>query len=125
MLRQSLAAVALMALPLVSSATLPAAFHNHLVKASPPVDGVIAQPPSQIVLWFSEPPEVKLSSIKLRSAADTTRVVATGPVTAGPEPKSIAAAVIGRLAPGAYQVVYRTAGTDGHIVRGSYRFTLK
>jgi methionine-rich copper-binding protein CopC len=29
------------------------------------------------------------------------------------------------MVPGEYQVVYRTAGTDGHIVRGTYRFILK
>ncbi len=125
MLRRSLAALALAAVPALSSAADPAAFHNHLVKAAPAIDGKVSQPPTQLVLWFSEAPELKLSSVKLRSAADTTQLVATGPVVAGPEPKSIAAPVTGKLAPGSYEVVYRTAGTDGHIVHGKYRFSLE
>jgi methionine-rich copper-binding protein CopC len=125
MVRLSSAMLAVAALSLAPAVASPTAFHNHLVKASPAIDGEVTQAPTQLVLWFSEPPEVKLSSVKLRSEADTTQLITTGPVAAGPEPKSIAVPVTGRLAPGAYQVVYRTAGTDGHIVRGKYRFTLK
>ena len=125
MFRQSLTALALAAVPLVSSVARPAGFHNHLLKASPAVDGQVAQAPTQIVLWFSEPPEVKLSSVKLRPAADTTTTIATGPVAPGPEAKTLQVPVTGKLMPGAYQVLYRTAGVDGHIVRGQYRFTLK
>lgn len=125
MVRLSYAMLAVAALSLAPAAASPTAFHNHLVKASPTIDGEVTQAPAQVVLWFSEPPEVKLSSIKLRSDADTTQIVPTGQVVAGPEAKSIAAPVTGQLKPGAYQVVYRTAGTDGHIVRGKYRFILK
>ena len=99
--------------------------HNHLLRATPGIDSTITQAPTEIVLWFAERPDVGLSSIRVRSAQDTTRAVLTGTVVSGTEPNSVKAALTGSLTAGSYIVSYRTAGDDGHVVRGSYRFTLR
>jgi methionine-rich copper-binding protein CopC len=99
--------------------------HNHLVKADPAENGTIAAAPKAIELWFAVEPDLKLSGIALRPAADTMRRIATGRVERGRDAKSMRTAVTGHLAPGVYLVSWRTAGDDGHIDRGQYRFTLK
>lgn len=101
---------------------LPAAFffHTHLTKSFPAKDASLAEAPAQVRLWFSTKPEAKLTSITLL-AADSSKI-AMGPVAATDDTLSVAAAVQGQLAPGAYTVVWKTAAKDGHVVRGRYRF---
>lgn len=97
--------------------------HNHLVKASPAIDGTIKAPPTEVRLWFAEKPERGVSNIRVIAAADSA-VVAVGSVKATDDSLSLAAPVSGAMTPGAYLVVYRTAGADGHAIRGRYTFTL-
>src|SRR4029079_782943 len=107
-------------------ATPPAApladFHSKLVRAEPAVDSTVKESPARVRLWFNEACEVGLSTIKILDASGAE--VALGKATATDDPRSIAAAVTGKLAPGRYQVVYKTAGGDGHAVRGEYAFTV-
>jgi methionine-rich copper-binding protein CopC len=105
--------------------TMPAprpALHNRLVKALPAVGDTIARAPARLELWFAEKPDVALSSVRLRPAADSTRILPTGKLTAGSESRSIAATVDTTLAAGGYLVSWRTASADGHIIKGQYRF---
>lgn len=115
----------LLTVVLASAVALPAAalMHNHLLKSLPAKDASVAAP-KVISLWFSEKPEAAVSGITLK-AADST-VVKLGAVRelAG-EKHAITAAVEGALTPGAYVVQYKTAGTDGHPLRGSFGFTVK
>ncbi len=96
--------------------------HNRLVKAAPGVDSTVTTSPARIRLWFKEPPEVSVSSIKLADAED--KPVVTGAVAATDDRLSIAASVAAPLAPGRYTVTWKTAGTDGHVIRGSFGFTV-
>jgi hypothetical protein len=102
-----------------------ARLHNRLVRAAPGVDATVTAAPTAIVLWFSERPDVALSAIRLRPAQDTTREMPTGKVAPGPDSNAIAVALTGPLPGGSYLVAYRTAGDDGHVVRGQYRFTVR
>lgn len=104
------------------AAPLPAARHNRLVKAEPGVDSTVAKSPAQIRLWFKEPPELAVSSIKLADAV--AKPVATGPVKATDDKLSVAVPVSAPLAPGRYTVTWKTAGTDGHLIKGSFGFTV-
>jgi methionine-rich copper-binding protein CopC len=45
-------------------------------------------------------------------------------VKVGADPHAVVAVVESSIPPGEYTVLYRTAGDDGHVVKGSYRFTL-
>jgi hypothetical protein len=96
--------------------------HNRLVKAEPGVDSTVTKSPGQVRLWFKEPPELAVSSIKLSDAAAT--LVPTGEVRATDDKASIAVAVTAPLRAGKYTVTWKTAGTDGHVIRGSFGFTV-
>lgn len=112
---------ALIASLLVASAAW--AVHATLVKALPAIDGTVATAPTTLTLWFSEHPDVALSNIRLRGP-DSVLVTTTAPRAAA-DTMAIVSEVRGTLAPGVYTVQYRTAGPDGHVMRGSYKFTLQ
>jgi methionine-rich copper-binding protein CopC len=100
--------------------------HNRLVKAEPAIEGTVAASPAAIRLWFKEPPEPAVSSIALlRVAGADSTLVALAPVAATDDKTSIAAAVKAPLAGGRYAVRWRTAGRDGHVIRGVFGFTVK
>ncbi|MBL8986243.1 MAG: copper resistance protein CopC [Gemmatimonadales bacterium] len=102
---------------------LGAAFHNHLTKSIPAADEAVAPAPKSIQLWFAEKVEPKFSSITLMTA-DSAKI-ALGAVAAGNEPKMLTAEIPSQLAAGKYLVRWRTAGDDGHAVRGTFAFTVK
>ena len=97
-------------------------FHNKLVKSTPAKDAVVAAP-KEIRLWFAEKAEPGLSSITV-IGTDSSKV-ATGKVKATDDPLSIAVDVTGPMKPGGYVVRWRTSGTDGHVIRGSFPFAVK
>ncbi|MFN0181801.1 MAG: copper resistance protein CopC [Gemmatimonadales bacterium] len=98
------------------------AIHNHLTKSIPEADQAVAAPKS-IRLWFAEKVEPKFSSITLMRA-DSSKIEIPKAV-ATDDPKSIVADVPVALAPGKYLIRWRTAGDDGHAVRGTFAFTVK
>src|SRR4029077_19374289 len=93
MIRASMKAAFLLAsLVALSAAASPwGARHNRLVKAEPGVDSTGARSPSQVRLWFKEPPEIAVSSIKVADAA--AKPVPTGEVKATEDKLSIAVSV--------------------------------
>lgn len=99
------------------------AFHNHLTKSIPEADQAVAASPKSIRLWFAEKVEPKFSSITLMRA-DSSKIEMPKPV-ATDDAKSIVADVPVALAPGKYLIRWRTAGDDGHAVRGTFAFTVK
>ncbi len=104
-------------------ATAAWAVHATLVKALPAIDGTVATAPTTLTLWFNERPDVSLSNIRLRGP--DSALVATTAARAAQDSRAIVTEVRGTLAPGLYTVQYRTAGPDGHVMRGSYKFTLR
>jgi methionine-rich copper-binding protein CopC len=106
------------------SATLAWAVHTHLTKATPTIDGTIATAPTDLVLWFNERPDVALSNVRLR-APDST-MIPLGATRAAEDTLALTAQLRGTLTvPGVYTVLWRTAGADGHVMRGSYKFTFQ
>ena len=117
------AAFLLASLVALSAAASPSvARHNRLVKAEPGIDATVGKSPAQIRLWFKETPELAVSSIKLSDAA--AKPFATGDVIGTDDKLSIAVPVTSPLPPGKYTVTWKTAGTDGHVIRGSFGFTV-
>ena len=99
-----------------------AMFHNHLVKSLPSAGDTVAASPKEIRLWFSEKPALRFTSVTLLTA-DSTKIVTIKAVPTT-DSMAIAAPLPTPLAAGTYLVTWRTAGTDGHAIRGTYRFTI-
>jgi copper transport protein len=96
--------------------------HARLTRSEPGAKAELALVPSMIRLWFSEAPEVALTTITLRDSAGAA--IALGPVTADSSKLGVSAGITRRLMPGRYTVVWRLAGRDGHPVSGSYSFVV-
>ena len=96
-------------------------FHTHLSASFPKADEVVCAAPTQISLTFSARPEVPLTKITLlRSDSTPVRLERVKP---GRDTLTVAARVPVALPAGGYIVSWRTASRDGHVVRGSYRFS--
>lgn len=108
----------------VAALVVPAAlwFHTHLTHSSPSKDETVAAAPTQVRLWFSQKPEVGLTSVTLL-AADSSKVP-TGKAAKTDDTLSVAVPIEGALQPGSYVVRWRTASKDGHPVKGQYAFTV-
>ena len=96
-----------------------APFHLHLVKSTPAANATIAAAPDSLRLWFSQAPELKLTTVKLTGPGATP--VALTSLAKG-DSGLVLAAVKGRMAPGPYTVAWRTMSKDGHVVRGTFAF---
>lgn len=102
----------------------PAFAHAHLVRSSPTAGAHLNTSPRIIQLWFSEQPEVVLTTITLTGAAGD--VVPTGGViVVEGEPLSVMVPINGVLANGAYTIAWRTAATDGHPSHGTFTFRVE
>jgi hypothetical protein len=110
------------ALTIAAAPTALVAWHNHLKKSAPAADEAVATP-KEIRLWFAEKVNPKISSITV--ASETGPKAETGKVRGTDDPLSIAVDVSKPLAAGKYAVTWRTAGDDGHAVKGTYTFTVK
>ena len=108
---------------LLSLAVLASAFffHTHLKGSFPKADETVTAQPSELRLWFSARPELKLTSIRL-VGADSVAVPLAATV-AGADTLTVRAPIARALKPGTYAVLWRTAARDGHVVRGRYEFT--
>ena len=103
----------------VGLAAWTAPFHLHLVKSVPAANATIAAAPDSLRLWFSQTPELGVTSVKLTGPG--TAAIALAPL-AKRDSSLVVAAVKGKMATGAYTVVWRTMAKDGHVARGSYGF---
>jgi methionine-rich copper-binding protein CopC len=125
-----MAALAAAAMPAVrgaaAEARAEAAFHLRLVRSAPARDAFLPPGPCHIELWFSEAPELRVTTIRL-TGPDGHAVPLT-PMTAhharGQDP-SVSANTRGRLAPGKYAIAWRTMAHDGHVMHGTIGFTVR
>jgi len=100
-----------------------ASAHAVLVRSVPAANAELAQPPSQIDLWFSEPLEPGLSQARL--LASDGREVPAGKEILDPADPMHTTLRVESLAPGIYTVSWRTLSeADGHVYSGSFPFTV-
>jgi methionine-rich copper-binding protein CopC len=111
---------------LLAVTTVPAAarFHTKLTKSNPGVDSTLAAAPKVIELWWNEKPEVSLTTIVVQSTAADSAKVPLGKVRSSADMMGVAADVAGPVPPGKYVVKWKTAGKDGHAVRGTFNFSI-
>jgi len=99
-----------------------AAMHLRLLKSTPSSGEIVTTMPTEIRLWFSQKPEVGLTTIKLlredSTAIEMAKVVPTD------DSLSVRVPLDKALVPGTYIVSWRSVSKDGHAVRGSYNFNM-
>lgn len=110
---------------LLAGVTL-SAFHFRVEKTMPLEGATITVAPKQIQIWFSEAPTLVVSSLTVTGPSGKVELgkLAAGRNSDGPD-NSIVADVKGVLAPGNYTVAWRASGRDGHMLTGTFEFTLK
>jgi len=99
--------------------------HSKITSFAPRVNAVVTELPSKVTITFSEAPlTFKKKKVNLISVTNSEmKVISVG------QTKVVGRALVIALSdqeavPGKYRVTYRMASPDGHVVSGSYRFTL-
>lgn len=112
--------VALAALVAVLLPGAPAWAHNSLVEAQPAKGVTLQRPPAEVKLRFLQRLDPARTAIAVTDAAGRA-VPAAAPVADG---KTGTLTFRDALPGGGYTVAYEVSSTDGHTVKGSYRFTV-
>ena len=109
---------------LLAAATTPAGarFHTRLTKSNPAVDTTLAASPKVIELWWNEKPEASLTTVTVQGADSAQAQL--GKIRVSDNLMGVATDVTKPLVPGKYVVKWKTAGKDGHAVRGSFNFSV-
>lgn len=95
--------------------------HLRLVRTTPAADTTLAQSPAEIRLFFSEPPQMRGTSVRLADAGEN--LIASSDAAADTEDaRQVWIAPEAPLAPGRYTVHWRVIAQDGHTQRGSFIF---
>lgn len=110
--------VALTAAVLLAAGT----WHLSLVNSFPGKDEVVNAPLSKVALTFSAPVNIKLSAVSI--LGQDSSEVAKLAVTVGAKPTMVDGKLARPLPAGRYLVRWRTAGADGHAIRGTHAFTV-
>jgi copper resistance protein C len=111
---------ALLALLLGLAAAGPAAAHAQLERAQPAVGAMVAAPPAEVSLSFSEPLEAAFSAVEVRDAAG--KRVDKGDARLSPGEAKRLTVGLGPLAPGTYKVIWRAVSADTHRTAGDFTF---
>ena len=101
-----------------------AARHLKLIKSEPLANDKLAASPTQVKLWFTQRPELTVTSIKVKSGTGAAVVErALAPLSRDAAAASPITAPVGAaLASGHYEVVWRTMARDGHVLSGVIPF---
>ncbi len=112
--------VALAAVLAVLLPGAPAWAHNALVDAQPAKNAKLTEAPAEVKLSFLQKLNPEFTTIVVSDAAQQ-KIAADPPAVAGKTGTLILSAP---LANGDYTVAYQVVSTDGHTVKGSYRFSV-
>ncbi len=97
--------------------------HAALVKSVPGQRAAPTRSPERVRLWFNEPLEPRFARVSLWDGQG--RQIDQQDVLVGPDDSKALSVGIPELGPGAYTVRYRVLSVDGHVVEGSFRFTVR
>lgn len=108
---------------LAIGATTADVLHFALSRSEPEADAIVPSAP-QVRLWFTEAAQENSVGVRLLTADST--VVETAPAARDRnDAKIYTVAVPTPLAGGRYTVAWRGIGADGHVVTGSFVFTVR
>ncbi len=97
--------------------------HAHLKRSNPAAGSRVSSSLLVIRLWFTERPELSMSSASLKDS-DGNEVVMMLPEAGQAGDNEIHFRLSCPLSPGRYIMAWRTAASDGHPSRGSFGFTV-
>lgn len=109
---------------LVLLAVLAAGLSAHLtvVKTMPADESTVSDRPARVQVWFTQQPSARVSRLDMKGPGGN---VPLGELEIDRDDRSLSAIIETALAPGRYEVSWRTAGDDGHVMRGTFRFTVE
>ena len=111
---------------LLTVGTPVASAHTTLISASPSKNSIISSAPSKILLTFEDPLlTLKGHQINKVVLTDSAKQIVPLSVIKVDGAKVIAQLATRLTKTGNYTVMYRVSAQDGHIVTGSYIFTLR
>src|SRR5215207_5944150 len=97
--------------------------HALLVRSTPGANAVLAQPPVQVEIFFSEPLEEQLSSIRVFDSDNVS--VDAGDVRVDPSDPTRLTVTLHTISDGVYTVTWQVVSTiDGHQTTGSFPFAV-
>ena len=110
--------------PAVAGAAM---IHLKLERSEPAANVVLPASPATVRLWFTQKPELTVTSIKIRTGTGSAAVErALAPLArAAAAGSPITAPVGATLAPGRHEVVWRTMARDGHVLNGVIPFDVR
>jgi methionine-rich copper-binding protein CopC len=111
---------ALLLVSLLAAAT-PVWAHSSLLRTEPKADAILAQPPNEIRMWFSEPIKTGLSTIEVRDASGK-QVDQRDLHADAKEPALIHLSLPPNLPSGTYKVSWTAIAQDMHPGKGSFTF---
>ncbi|WP_433797497.1 copper resistance CopC family protein [Actinoplanes sp. CA-252034] len=111
---------ALAALLAVLLPGVPAWAHNALAEANPAKNATLKKSPAEVKLRFLQKLKPDYTTITVSDAAKA-KVETSAPKVDG---ATGVVSLVAPLANGVYTVAYQVVSTDGHTVKGSYRFTV-
>lgn len=119
--RRTVTLVLLAVVPTLAGASM---MHMKLSRSEPAANQTLPASPTEVKLWFTQRPELTVTSVKLRSGAGASAVErALAPLArAVADSAPIVAPVGAALAPGHYEVAWRTMARDGHVLNGVIPF---
>jgi methionine-rich copper-binding protein CopC len=94
--------------------------HMKVEKTEPAADAVISSPMPHVQIFFSEAPDLKVSKLEIKGPSEKTKLVQAHVMG-----KSLMAMVEGEMPDGVYTVSWQSAGDDGHMQKGDFKFTVK
>ena len=104
-------------------AVIPASAHALLVRSNPAANAVLEQPPVQVEIFFSEPLEAQLSSIKVFDSNNLS--VDAGDVRVDPADPTRMTVSLRSLNDGVYTVTWKAVSSaDGHQTVGTFPFAV-
>lgn len=98
--------------------------HLRLLRSEPAAGATVPEPPRELRLWFSQRPELAMTSARLTSGP---HVVAAGRAVLQETTKDgvlVVLPVVGVLPDGRWTVAWRTMAPDGHVITGEFAFTI-
>jgi len=119
-MRKQLISVAVVLFGLLAVATRANA-HAFLVRAQPRVGSKVKKPPTEVRIWFSEPIQLALSSIKVFD--ETGKEVSKKNTRSDPAKGVLLDVPLAPdLKPRTYRVIWRVTSVDTHVTSGDFKF---
>ena len=116
--RRAFAACAAVAVMLIGATTIEA--HMKVEKSEPAANAVVTSPQPHVQVFFNEAPDLKVSKMEIKGPSAATKLVQLHVMG-----KSLMAMVEGDMPDGVYTVSWQGAGSDGHVQKGDFTFTVK